>query len=78
MICLYAPQATISHLTRSSLYRCLQRNGIGRLPGVEGENATKKKFKACSIGRKRCSDRTFFAAACRGTVTIRFGGSFCV
>ena len=30
--CLYALQATIPHLTRSSLYRCLQRHGISRLP----------------------------------------------
>ena len=34
---LYALQATIPHLTRSSLHRCLQRHGIGRLPEVEGE-----------------------------------------
>jgi hypothetical protein len=30
--CLYALQPTIPHLTRSSLHRCLQRYGIGRLP----------------------------------------------
>jgi hypothetical protein len=35
--CLYALQPTIPHLTRSSLQRCLQRNGISRLPEVEGE-----------------------------------------
>src|SRR5512133_82936 len=29
--CLYALQPTIPHLTRSSLHRCLQRHGIGRL-----------------------------------------------
>ena len=34
--CLYALQATIPHLTRSSLHRCLQRHGISRLPEVEG------------------------------------------
>src|SRR5262249_16587478 len=34
--CLYALQPTIPHLTRSSLHRCLQRHGIGRLPDVEG------------------------------------------
>jgi len=33
--CLYALQATIPQLTRSSLHRCLQRNGISRLPEVE-------------------------------------------
>ena len=29
--CLYALQATIPSLTRSSLHRCLQRHGISRL-----------------------------------------------
>ena len=29
--CLYALQASIPHLTRSSLHRCLQRHGISRL-----------------------------------------------
>jgi transposase InsO family protein len=48
--CLYALQATIPHLTRSSLHRCLQRHGIGRLPDVGGEKAAKKKFKAYPIG----------------------------
>ena len=32
--CLYALQATIPHLSRSSLHRCLQRHDIGRLPKV--------------------------------------------
>jgi transposase-like protein len=31
--CLYALQASIPHLTRSALHRCLQRHGISRLPG---------------------------------------------
>ena len=35
--CLYALQATIPHLTRSSLHRCLQRHGISRLPEVEAD-----------------------------------------
>ena len=30
--CLYALEATIPHLTRSSLHRCLQRHDISRLP----------------------------------------------
>ena len=34
--CLYALQATIPHLTRSSLHRCLQRHGISRLPDEIG------------------------------------------
>ena len=48
--CLYALQPTIPHLTRSSLHRCLQRHGIGRLPDVEGERPAKKKFKSYPIG----------------------------
>jgi transposase InsO family protein len=48
--CLYALQATIPHLTRSSLHRCLQRHGIGRLPTVEGDKPAKKAFKAYPIG----------------------------
>ena len=48
--CLYTLQATIPHLTRSSLHRCLQRHGISRLPEVEGDKAAKKKFKAYAIG----------------------------
>ena len=37
--CLYALQASIPHLTRSSLHRCLQRHAISRLPEVEGDKA---------------------------------------
>ena len=37
-------------LTRSSLHRCLQRHGIGRLPDAGGEKAAKKKFKVYPIG----------------------------
>jgi hypothetical protein len=48
--CLYALQPTIPHLTRSSLHRCLQRHGIGRLPDVEGDKRAKKKFKTYPIG----------------------------
>lgn len=47
--CLYALQATIPHLTRSSLHRCFQRHGIGRLPEVEGARVPKKKFKSYPI-----------------------------
>lgn len=42
--CLYALQASIPHLTRSSLHRCFQRHGISRLPEVEGDKPTKKSF----------------------------------
>jgi transposase-like protein/transposase len=48
--CLYALQPTIPLLSRSALHRCLQRHGIGRLPDVEGDKPTKKKFKAYPIG----------------------------
>lgn len=47
--CLYALQATLPHLTRSSLHRCFQRHGISRLPNVEGEVSAKRKFKAYPI-----------------------------
>ena len=48
--CLYALQPTIPHLTRSSLHRCLQRHGLGRLPEVEGDKPTRKAFKAYPLG----------------------------
>ena len=47
---LYALQATILHLTRSSLHRCLQRHGISRLPEIEGDKEPKKRFKSYPIG----------------------------
>jgi len=37
-------------LTRSSLHRCLQCHGFGRLPDVEGERLVKKKFKSYPVG----------------------------
>jgi hypothetical protein len=44
-------QATIPHLTRSSLHRCLERHGISRLPEVEGSSKPGgKKFKRYPIG----------------------------
>jgi transposase-like protein len=48
--CLYALQATIPHLTRSALHRCLKRHGINRLPDIEGDKPAKKKFKPYPIG----------------------------
>jgi transposase InsO family protein len=47
---LYALQATLPHLTRSALHRCLQRHGISRLPDLEGDKPRKKKFKPYPIG----------------------------
>ena len=48
--CLYALQPTIPSLTRSSLHRCLQRHGLGRLPEVEGDKPKRKRFKAYPLG----------------------------
>jgi transposase InsO family protein len=48
--CLYALQATIPHLTRSSLHRCLQRHGISRLPEIDSDKPAKSKFKAYPLG----------------------------
>src|SRR5215467_10845893 len=44
--CLYALQATVPHLTRSSLHRCFQRHGISRLPETQGDKPARKKFKS--------------------------------
>jgi|SRR5687767_1779655 len=48
--CLYALQATLPHLSRSALHRCLQRHGISHLPDMAGEQPAKKKFKSYPIG----------------------------
>jgi transposase InsO family protein len=48
--CLYSLQTSIPHLTRSSLHRCLQRQGISRLPKVEDDKPARKKFKPYPIG----------------------------
>ncbi len=48
--CLYALQATIPHLTRSSLHRCLQRHGISRLPDTDGDKPQRSRFKRYPIG----------------------------
>jgi transposase InsO family protein len=48
--CLYTLQATVPHLTRSSLHRCFQRHGISRLPETGGDKPAKKTFKAYPIG----------------------------
>jgi transposase InsO family protein len=48
--CLYALQATLPHLTRSSLHRCLQRHGISRLPDTDGDKPQRSKFKRYPIG----------------------------
>ena len=43
--CLYALQPSIPHLTRSAL----QRQGISRLPDVEGDKPKRQKFKRYPI-----------------------------
>ncbi len=48
--CLWALQATIPHLSRSALHRCFTRHGISRLPEVEGDKPTKKRFKPYPLG----------------------------
>ena len=48
--CLYALQASIPHLTRSSLHRCLQRHGISRLPEIDGDKPKRSRAKAYPIG----------------------------
>lgn len=48
--CLYALQPTIPHVTRSSPHRCLQRDGISRLPDVEGDKPKRQRLKRYPIG----------------------------
>lgn len=48
--CLYALQATLPHLTRSSLHRLFQRHGISRLPELEGTKPKHATFKPYPIG----------------------------
>ena len=67
---LYALQETIPHLTRSSLHRCLQRHGIGRLPDVEGDKPAKNKFKSYPIGFFHIDSR----GADGGRKTLSFRG----
>jgi hypothetical protein len=44
--CLYALQATIPRLTRSSLHRCLKRHGISQLPDFTATSQPKRTLKA--------------------------------
>ncbi len=48
--CLYALLASIPHLTRSALHRCLQRQGISRLPDVAGDKPKRQRFKRYPMG----------------------------
>jgi transposase InsO family protein len=47
--CLYALQATIPQLTRSSLHRLFQRHAVSRLPTVDGTRP-RRPFKAYPLG----------------------------
>ena len=62
--CLYALQATIPHLTRSSLHRCLQRHGISRLPDVA---ATDRPEKAQGLSDRLLPYRSRRSAQKRGS-----------
>jgi len=62
--CLYALQATIPTLTRSSLHRLFQRHTIARLPEIEGEKTAKKRFKPTAIQVERMN-RTLKEATVR-------------
>jgi hypothetical protein len=46
----YALQATIPHVTRAARHRCLTRQGITRVPDLEGDKPANKPFKPYSIG----------------------------
>ncbi len=48
--CLYELQPLIPHLTRLPLHRCLQRQGISRLPDIEGDKLKRQCFKHYLIG----------------------------
>ncbi len=47
--CLYALQATVPQLTRSSLHRLFQRHAVSQLPQAEGTRP-RRKFKAYPMG----------------------------
>ncbi len=47
--CLYTLQATIPHLTRSYLHRCLRRHGVNRV-AVMKDGKPKKTFKTYPMG----------------------------
>jgi len=48
--CLYALQATIPHLIRSSQHRFLQRHGISKARKIDGEVSATRIFESYSIG----------------------------
>jgi transposase InsO family protein len=48
--CLYALQATLPHLPRSTRHRCLQRHGLSCVPDMAGEKTGKQPFRSSPIG----------------------------
>ena len=66
--CLYGLQATIPHLSRSSLHRCLQRHGISRLPDVEDGKGVKRRFKTYPIGYFHIDIAAFEVACARNDI----------
>lgn len=53
--CLYALQATIPHLTRSSLHRCLQRHGISWLRDNQNRRAIDARIGSIRVDGVLCS-----------------------
>lgn len=47
---LYGLQPTILLLSRFSLRRCLERQGISRLPVIDGGKSKKQRVASCAIG----------------------------
>lgn len=42
--------AAIAHLARLPLHHGLERYGIGRPPGINGDKPTRTRFASCPIG----------------------------
>src|SRR3954471_2093103 len=72
--CLYALQATIPHLTRSSLHRCLQRHGISRLPDTDTSRdapSSSATRSASSTSTSRKSEPSRASSTCWSPSTAR-------
>ena len=61
--CLYALQATIPYLTRSSLHRCLQRHGISQLAEDAGRRADQTAGRIMRMLILGCDQKVNFAAS---------------
>lgn len=49
-VCFYTHQPSIPYLSRSALYRCLQRHEISRLEDVCADQPKRQRFKRSPIG----------------------------